>query len=413
LTYFFGYRGEHSSNITRVPVNQEDEYIHSLLAGFTYVDSSPELSLRFAPSVEYLHYANDTSDDEVRLTLDASSLWTISPQRFTWTLEDNMRQVRLNPTQPDTPSNTVTANILNTGPDFYLRLNPVNTLQLGARFSSIYVESSDVDNERALGYARWLYRTTPLTTLSLNYEALTVNYKNEVVNQNYTRQDAFLRIETRPIQSTLVLDLGVTKIDRDRADEVDGSLGRLTWTRRLSPESSAGVLAEASYGDTGTDLAETAAAANAPAEDAGGTVSQNLVAQDIFYAKRGEVFYNSMGSRMAMNVRLFQRELEFKAVPLNDREEQGGTADLTYLYSSTTSAGIFGDSIKTKYLNLIRSDTDTNKGLRFSYRVSRELSTTLELRRSERESTDPTQNFVDKRVMLTVMYSSGPFLRRQ
>lgn len=406
-SYFLGYRGEYTTNVDRVPVNARDEHIHSLLAGFTYVDASPVLNVRVAPSVEYLHYANGTNEDETRLTLDAYILWAISPQRATWTLEDNVRQVRANATQTDTPSNIVTANVLSTGPDFYLRFGPVNRLQLGARFGTVYVEDSEDDNQRRLGYARWIYQASPLTMLSLNYEASTVEFQNETLNPTFSRQDYFIRVQSKLGHSTFDLDLGGTTIKRDGGGVEDGSLARVAWTRIPNTGTTLGVAAESSYGDTGTDLAATATAANTPAPGSGVTTSQNLVARDIFYAKRGTVFYQRLDSLLVTDLRLSQSNLEFEAVPLDDREETGGVAALTYLYSGTISAGIFADRKKTRYLNVTQLDTDTNYGLRFSYRMTRRLTATLGVSKTERESTDPASRFVDERVFVTLLYGSA------
>lgn len=406
-TYFIGYGLAYTTNINRVPVDERDEYIHSLVAGIAYVDATPALNLRFFTNVEYLHYANETSADQLRPTLDAFALWAISPQRFTWTLEDNVRQVSADPTRPTTPSNTVTANVLNTGPDLYARFGSVNTLQLGGRAGYVYIKNGNADNARGLGYVRWLYQSSPQTTWSLNYEASSVEYKEEVLNRSYTRQDYFLRVLSKPTRSSFDLSLGGSKIRQDGLDDVNGTLARLLWTREIDSVSALGIIAESGYGDTGTDLSASAAAANVPVNDAGINTSQNLVTQGVFYAKRGTIFYRRQGSHVGADLRAYINGLEFEAVPLLDRKETGAAALFTYLFTGTSSVGIFGDIRKTDYLNVTREDTDTNYGLRYSYRITRTLSTALELARNERDSTDTAINYVDKRILFTLLYKSG------
>lgn len=411
MTYFYGYRVEHSDNIRRVATNQENEVIHSLLAGVTYQDRSPALDLRLAPAVELLKYQDNTFDDETRLTLDAVALWTIAPQRFTWTFEDNARQVRIDPTAPDTPANTALANYLNTGPDFYLRFNPVNTLQLGARYANVHIADTNLDSERGQAYGRWLYQSSPRTTLSLNVEAQKVEFDDEFANPNYKRNDIFVRAQTRPAQSTFILDAGKTTIDRDGFAEVDGSLTRFTWLRQLSTETSLGVLAESGFSDTGTDLAETAAANNNPVEETPRTVSQNLVTQDIFRAKRAEIFFDRASSLFTTNLRVFGRDFEFQASPLDDRKEHGGSVAVAYLYSAATTLGVFGNILKADYRNQILTDTDTTVGVSFLRRITRTVSVTLQLQREERDSTTLGREFVEDRVLLTLLYNSGTIMR--
>lgn len=410
VSYFYGYRAEFSDNIRRVPVNREEEMLNAVIGGVVYQDRTPELDLRLAPTLEYLDYRDDTFDDEARLELDSVAIWTISPQRFTWTFEDTARQVRVDPTQPETPANTVLANLFNTGPDVYARFTAVNTLQLGARYLNVYLQDTQLDSEREQAYLRWLYQYSPITVFSLNAETQHAKFDNELANPNFRRDDVFVRMDTRQARSTVVIDLGRTNVKRDGFDEAEGSLARLAWTRRSTAESTFGVLAESAFSDTGADLAATAAAATAGTAQ---TVSQNLVSQDIFRAKRGEVFYERAGTQFASALRLFARELEFQATPLDDRDEHGGNLTVNYLYSAATSFGIYGERERIKYRNQVLIDTDTTVGVQFLRRLTPNVTVTLELQREERDSTDPAREFVDDRVLFSVVYSSGILPRGQ
>lgn len=414
VNYFFGYRVEHSDNIRRVATNEEKETLNVLRAGIVYRDINPELDVRFAPTAEYLDYKRDTFDDEARLTLDSSLVWTLSPQRLTWTVQDNARQVRIDPTQPETPANTALANLLVTGPDLYVRFSTLNTLQLGARYVNVYIEDTDLDNERSEVYGRWLYQYTPITVLSLNYEAQDTRFENPAAfTPDFERQDAYFRVATRQARSTFIADLGRSRIQREGAPEVAGGLARLTWTRQSTLETNYGLLAESGFADTGTDLAATAAAANAPAGGSAQTVSQNLVAQDIFRAKRADVFFQRTGTRFASNLRLSERRLEFQGRPLDDRNERAASLTLTYLYSAEGSLGVYGGRERIEYRNQALDDTDATVGIRWLRWITRKVSITVDARREERSSTDPTRDFVEDRVLFGVLYTSGPIQRGQ
>lgn len=411
VTYSYGYRAEFSDNIRRVPVNPEHDMVNVLDAGLTYQDRTRTVDLRLAPTVEYLNYRKNSFDDEFRVNLDSSLLWTISPERLTWTVEDTAREVRVNPAQPDTPTNTALANLFNTGPDLYLRAGSVNTLQLGARYGNVYVGDTNTDNQRNLGYARWLYQSSPLTQWSLNLEEERVEFDDDIANLNFRRQDAFLRVQTRSTDSNLGVDVGHTRIARDRSEEVDANLARLSWDRRLNSETQIGLVGESSLSDTGSDLAATAAAANNPAQTP--TVSQNLVAQDVFRAKRAEIFLNRIGSRVTTNVRAFGRDLTFFADPINDRDERGGEISLAYRWSAANSVDAFYSYVRAEYRNQILVDTDKTAGLRFLRLITRNVSFSIQLQQDQRNSTDPSREFVDNRVVLSVVYNSGIIPRRQ
>lgn len=414
VNYFLGYRVEFSDNIRRVATGQEKETLNVLFGGVVYQDTTPALDLRFAPAAEYLDYKRDTFDDEARLTLDSSAIWTLSPRRLTWTLQDTARQVRIDPTRPDTPANTALANFLSTGPDLYVRFTNINTLQLGARYVNVYVAETDLDNERGEGYARWLYQYSPITVLSLNYDVQEARFENPTISPNFERRDAYFRVTTQQARSTFVADLGRTQIKREAADDLAGGLARLTWTRRSTMETNFGLLAESGFSDTGTDLEATAAAANAPAEGgAAQTVSQNLVARDIFRAKRADIFFDRRGTRFASTFRLSERRLEFQAAPLDDRDEGIVDVALTYFYSAASSLGIYGRRGRIEYRNRVLTDTDTTVGVRWQRSITRSVSVSLDFQRWERSSTDPGREFTEDRVLLGVLYSSGPVQRGQ
>src|SRR3990167_2111834 len=105
FSYDLGYTGARSDNITRVPVNERKETIHSLLAGFIYVEETRDLVARVLAQAEYRDYLKDVYDDETVFNLNSSLVWMISPRRFQWTLEDSYRQTLVDSTAVDTPSN--------------------------------------------------------------------------------------------------------------------------------------------------------------------------------------------------------------------------------------------------------------------------------------------------------------------
>jgi len=59
-------------------------------------------------------------------------------------------------------------------------------------------------------------------------------------------------------------------------------------------------------------------------------------------------------------------------------------------------------------LNFDQRDTNRNSGVGVTYKVTRNVSMTVEGARFEQSSTGPLNNFVDRHVMLFLAYSSGP-----
>ena len=411
FAYGLGYLATHSDNISRVPANERSEWIHSLLAGFAYQENTTNLVARVLAQAEYNNYQKGTYGDETLYYLNSSAVWTISPQRFLWTLEDTARQALVDSTGVDTPSNRAGVNVLSTGPDFFVRFSPVQALALGARLGDVYTGRANADSKRFSGNAGWQYQASSVSTYSLNYQVLDVRYDNSTLNNDFRRQDMFARAQYRPSRSQYTLDLGESDIHRDRGSDLSGSLARLMWTRQLTTESTLGVSASREFSDTGTALLTASQTLNSPTTAAGQAapstvVTSDILTSDVYLAKHGEIFYYLRGNRVGAQLQASQRKYDFETTA-RDRKETGGRAQFDFYYSSTTTASLFTEYAKTEYLNFVRRDTDRDSGMRYGYRLTRTVSFGLEGRHTERRSTDPTLKYVDNRVLLSVMYSSG------
>ena len=417
FAYGLGYTATSSSNITRVPVNERHEWINSLLAGAIYAESTPTVTARVLAQAEYRNYSKNVFGDETLFNMNANAVWTLSPQRFTWTVDDAYRQLLVDVTAATTPANRTNTNTFDTGPDFYLRFTPVNSLALGARVGNFYTARGDTDNDRFSGYASWLYQATASTTYSLNYQMLDVNYDNDTLNTNFIRHDLFLRARTRPSRSEFILDLGASDINRARGNDPRETLTRLSWVRQLTPESTLSLILSKESSDVGTDILTTSVVTNVPVTPGQVTttppaLAQDVVTGDVYVTKRSEIIYTHHGSKVGATFSLFKRDLNFEATPM-DRKETGGHLELSFLYFGTSTAAFFSDYAKTEYLDFFRRDTDKDSGLRFSYLVRKSLTLGLEGHHIVRTSTASTLDFVENRVLFSVLYSSGPLFTPQ
>lgn len=405
--YGLGYISEYTTNVERSPTDPKSDWINAIIGGLAYEENTADLAARVVGQVEYRSYAENTFPDDLLGALEASALWTLSPQRLTWTVEDAFHMVTLDPTSPTTPANLAGANVFNTGPDVYLHFGSVHTLSLGARYGNFYVGDSDINNNRYTGSISWFYQLSPRTIWSLNLEHLRVAFDNEILNENFKRDDAYARLLIRQARSEFTVDAGRTHIERDRSPELRGFLGRLTWRRELTSESSFGLAASSGYQDAGAGLLGLITGPTAPAVAALPAVGTDVVTSDLYYSRQADVFYTRRGSRFSGTVRVIARDLDFEQTQ-QDREEAGGNLEIGYLPSATTSTTFFGDYLKIEYRQIVREDEDIHYGVRLAYLVARNLSIGLEGRRIERVSTDPASEFTDKRALLTVLYSTAP-----
>jgi len=404
--YALGYSGIYSSNIAHVPDNPTSVWTNSLFAGIAYMENTPDLVAHVLSEANYLNYNNSTYGNETLFHLDSAALWNISPQRFTWMVQDVYTQLPVDITATETPSNRQNVNVFNTGPDFLLHFSPVQTLALGARYGNLNTSGDDTDNNRYSGYTRWQYQSTPRTNYSLNYEVLKVAYKDNVANTDYTQQDVYVRADTRPSRSEFILDLGATRISRDQQSDVDQSRGKISWVRQLNPESTMGAYYSVEVSNTANDvLAASAAGPSSPAATptAGST-------SDIYNTKRGQVFYTQRSTHFGTSLQIFYQNLQYEVLPDSNRQT-GGNLALDYYATQVSTTTLFGSYAETKYTDYYRNDTDRNVGLRFSYQLVRNITMSIEGQRLERVSTTSSESFVDNRALFTVLYTSNPLYR--
>jgi hypothetical protein len=405
--YGVGYTAEHSDNIALVPVDERSDTIHSMVVGMAYQEHTADVVAHVLAQATYNRYQNNSYGDETLYDLNSSAVWTISPQRFLWTLQDVYQQGLVDSTGVYTPTNRTNLNILSTGPDVYLHLSPVHTIQFGARVGDVNTGDVNADNKRTSGTAAWLYMPSAIMTLSLNYQVLDVQYDDTVLNNDFRGQDVFFRIQSQPSLSTYMLDVGKTHVNFARGDDANGSLARLSWTRRSTPESSFGLSASKEFLNTGTDVLNTSTTPTT----ASGTTS--IVTSDVYTSKGGSIFYNHQGSQFGLKFQAEKRKLDF-VLTTQDRKETNGNLQLSYLFNgATTTASVYTDYSRIEYIDLDRRDVERNAGVRLDYRLSRDISLGLEGSRHDRDSTLPTYVFVDNRVLFSVAYSSGPLFTPQ
>lgn len=402
-----GYVREHRSNIDQRPGEGVSEDINVAIAGLSYVENSADFSARVTAQAEYRDYTTDFFSDESLFLLDASAILTLSPGHLTWSIADAFREVTIDPTQAPLPANRAGANVLETGPDAFFRVSPTQTVSLGARYGNVYVGNTEFDNDRYGASARWIYQAAPQTHYSLNFEHLRVDY-DEPINEDFRRQDVFFRFQTRRAHAEITLDAGGTNIDRERSDAVRGSLGRLTWRQDLTSVSTAGAAVAVGYQDIGSELLRYVTPPTTSINVTPPPIPViNIVTNAIYYSRQADVFYTNRSSSVLWNLRLTARDIDFESPVNEDREEAGGSGDIVYYYSGATTVGLYGSRMNMDYAISGRQE-ETQTWLRIGYRAQRHFTVSLDVGRVERDSTDPAREFVDDRVMLSLLWSTGP-----
>ncbi len=404
--FSLGYSLQHSDNIQLAPVNKQDEWINIATVSYAFQENSVSLEGGVQGSAAYHDYRHDTFSDESVFGLNANLKWKISPERFWWTLEDIFTQTAIRPLDPDTPTNRQNTNVFSTGPDYTLRLSPVNSMQFGARYTDNTFETSVLDNTRNTGDVRWIYAASPRTTLTFNYEVEAVDFKNEILNQNFNRRDAFLQVSHRLSRNLFLLEGGSTSIHRDRATDVDGSRERFSWTHELTPTSIFNLSASSELSDV-TRETLAAAASTQP------SIPGNIVNSDVFRSKKADIVFTHRRGYGRDVVSLFRHEDDFQISP-SDEVRRGGNINIGYEFTEVVTGEFFASSSKVENSSVtpIVKYKDTIIGLRLSNHLTKTVNLGFELNQNRRASDNQLQTYAENRVMLSLSYVSTSRLAR-
>ena len=404
FAYGAGYSLTYDSNITHVPNQASAEWTQSLIGGFAYQERTVDLNARIFAQVEQRDYLRNTYSDDRSYNVNGVAAWTISPRQFTWSVEDVAQQVRLDITTPDTPNNRANANSLGTGPDLLLRLDPVNTAAIGARYGRFDISGPGDNNSRS-AYARLLRQVSVLTKLSLNYEAIRVNFQDPSSFNNFLREEWFFGYESRLSLGSVAVEAGTSHITREGAKELNGRLVRLTLSRQLTSDSSVQASLARQYSDTGSDLLAVGAT---QLTSVSFSTPSTVVTEDVYYSKYGDLAYVNRAGPIGFALRGYTRSIDYEQLNDLDFDELGGRIEATWIYSGGVRIGSYTEYLRRTFLNHDQRDTTRNSGVGVTYSLNRNVNITVQGARLEQSSNVPSNNFVDRRVMVVLAYSSGP-----
>ena len=401
-----GYVLSRESNPTRTPTGARQDSSNAVFAGLAYEEHTIDLNAQFLAQVEKRAFRTNDGLDDTHIFLNGMGVWTISPQLFSWTAEANQRDARVDITRADSPTNRTQVSSLRTGPDVNFRFSSTDSSVVGARLGRLDSDATGATDSLS-AYARALHRMSEQSTLSLNYEALHADFDGgSIVRPSSTRADLFARFETRPLPNSFALDVGSTTVTRVGAESLSGRLVQVTAARQFTPESALRAIYTSQYSDTYTDMLRAISNPAVP----GDTVllpGVDVLTADFYYNKRGELVYSDDNGHFVYALRADARKVDYQTLNL-DFKEQGSRIDLLWRYSGFTHLYAMARYLKREFRDFYQKDVDREAILGLRLNVNQSISISLEGGRTMHESTAPSGDISNSRVMLLLGYSSGP-----
>src|SRR5262249_34823346 len=255
IDYGMGLTASYETNIDRTETNVRPEITESILAGFALAENTGDVNGRVIAQVERRHFVNGTFSDDTTAFLDGFGLWTISPRRLSWLLEDTFREVQLDLTTPDIPTNRAKSNSLNPGPNYTLPLSATNSILLAGRYGRFDIQNSVSDNRRYGVLVSGIHSLSPQSRISANYEATRTYFEPEATPfPKVLREDEYFRYESLYAGSGATIDIGSSRVTRYGGDPLVGNIYRFSLIKALGPDSAIRAVYADEISDTFSDL---------------------------------------------------------------------------------------------------------------------------------------------------------------
>lgn len=395
---------ENADNINQSNVAPVSDTTVTSTARLNVGHNGPMLSLTGIGVGSYVEFLDNTFDSRWLLTSDIAATWFLS-RSMTWVARNQTNQTRIDPFANDVPTNIENQNLFNTGPEFISELGSATRFTLGANYGLNTFSISGTDNERISAYTQ-LRRTVrrPLA-LSLNARAQTVEFDDDVNNQNFDSADAFFRFEWVRAAFSLRGDFGVTRL------ELAGGIPTtepLTELFAQYVQQSGGVvtlLYRNALGDSTSDFDNGLFAVNDD-QDNTQDADLNFAGGGVYIDQQTRVNWSKPLGRVSGNANAFYRDRDFLTTNF-DQVNYGVGASLNFVLNSRWTLGVFGSYDQTDFQANARVDESMTAGLRMTRNFGRKFLLFGQAFYLDRESTDPISTFDDLRFAIGLQYQIG------
>ena len=409
VDWALGLGAEYSDNIARTPADEQSDITLVPRGEFTLREQGARVQVDVVGAAEYRYYLDNTFDDELRAELAGRANFVISPERFSWVVEDYLAQEPIDVFAPDRPDNTQRVNVFLTGPTARFQLAPATFLQGELRYIDTWAEETDdFDGERYAAAVRFSRDTSATSRWSLHGEAQDARFDEASLRaRDFRRYDAYGRWEREGGTLKLTGDLGWTWIELDGRDDDTAPLLRADARWELTTVSTLDLALSAQYTDAAQSLITRAPASSLreplPLTDS----SRGTVTADLYEERRIEAGYSRQGVRTWFRAGAFYRDDDYLNLPELDSRATGLAFDASWTLDPRHTVSAFAFLEDRDYTTIDRDDEDRTIGARWRWHWLPRVWVGAEVSHTDRDSSDPLQSFDETRVLVTLTLTRG------
>jgi hypothetical protein len=367
---------------------------------FAYQELSRRIEADLKGDFTFQDYLQHAYGSLVIGRFDGLAAYTLIPERFWWTAEEDFGQAQLDPFTPLTPLNRQNINYVTTGPRWLIDLSRVTFLKLEGTASRTTYAVSPFDSTQLFGSATLGRRISAQSTLALVGSVDSSRFDNTSVNTNFDRYNAYIHYELLGVRAGVSADLGGTSVVSGSSTRSD-PLATLRLVRQLSPSATLAIkggqqLTDASAAFRGIQSGAVGAIVTAPVV----LTTSNYIAR---YGS-GEFRYQRPLTKITASVRV-----EYDSYPQDrqlDLRQDSVELRVERRFSPSLSGEAHGAIVKLDYQNQDFNSTDHTFGLSLTAAVGRRVVVRCGYDHTQHVVTENLTNYGENRGLLTVGYRS-------
>lgn len=395
----------HSDNIRLSETGEIDETVVSPQLNFEATQTGSAVQMTVRGNVEYLHYLQNTFDDEVRGELSGHLNWAVVPERIDFVVKDYLSRQPVNVLTSFNPDNQQQINFFIAGPNFYARFNDATRAQLDLRYSNTYAEETKTFNgDRYSATARVLHEISPSSQLSANLEATQVDFDLVGLASDYNRYDGYVNY-TRDLAAVHTeFDLGYSRLELKRDGRSSSSplvRGQMDWF--VSARSTFSAQVRYQFADAAESLAARAGQLTGPIISNLSNPSL-LVSPDVYRQRRLELGYQFIAERLTLQLRPYYERNTYEGGLARDQSNRGGYVQLDYRLRPRMSLTLLASRDNRSFDEISQEDNDTTLQVGLINQISRNWSWRVDFQHRRRDSSVFNQSYDENEAAFAITY---------
>lgn len=391
----------HTDNARLTPTNTESDTLPWVGGMIEFEREGRRLRASLAGQGSYVHYMDDTFDDDFVGSAAGFLELGIVPETFLWTIEDHFGQASVDQFEPVTPENRQNINTFTTGPDFIARLGSQSQLRLAARFSdTTYERSDEIDTQTLTGSISFVRNLSPNTSWAIVAAAQRIDYDAPGV-ETYEQPSLYVSWQSRGARQALAVDLGANRVE-GFGDSHTKPLLRLNWSRRIAPSWTLDANAAAEYRNTSEQFIGRRRLGVSPAA----TTDLGISAAPAETYEGGlALTFERLRTRFSVGGGYSQ--LNYVVDTGLDEDSWFGFTQLSRRFTPRLQGFLTYRIEKKDFEDVGQDDTDQTAELGLDWRAGKSLFLTLGYNYSDSDSSSFTNTYTSNVVYLTVSYRYG------